>query len=486
MPPPTLQPQPPPADAPPPLYADRVRVYARNVQGTFRRLKWRVSWLLLGIYFLGPWLRWDRGPGVPDQALLLHIEGRRAYVLGLEFWPQEVYYLAGLLILGAVGLFAATAMFGRLWCGFTCPQTLWTDLFMWVERLIEGDRGQRIRVDRGPATPAKVARKAAKHGIWLVISLLTGLAFVWYFDDAWGVTLDILAGTAGPWVYATLIVLTSATYLLAGWAREQVCIYMCPWPRFQAAMFDEDSLIITYEAWRGETRAKAKKGESFTDRGHCVDCSACVQVCPTGIDIRDGDQMECIGCGLCIDACDNIMDRFGLPRGLIAYDSETNRLARARGEEARLRLFRPRTLGYGAVMAVVTAVMVFVMVNRSMLDVHVLRDRAPLFVTLSDGGIRNGYTLKVLNREPRTRVFALTARGLEAADLAVVGHQGRGSGPIEITGEPDSIGTFRVFVTLPRKAVEGKSMPLTFVLEERDTGETIEHQTIFAGPGAGR
>lgn len=464
------------------LYADRVRIYPARVTGPFRRFKWAALLVLLGIYYAAPWLRWDRGPGAPDQALLIDMPSRRAYLFSIEIWPQEIYYLTGLLIIGAVGLFLVTSLFGRVWCGYSCPQTVWTDLFMWVERRIEGDRNTRMRLDRGPWTVLKIMKKTAKHGVWIVISVLTGGAWVMYFTDAPTLVADIVRFDAS---FATLFFIglfTATTYLLGGIAREQVCTYMCPWPRFQAAMFDEDTLIVTYEAWRGEPRGKHKQGDSWENRGHCVDCLQCVNVCPTGIDIRNGNQLECIGCGLCIDACNRIMSRLDLPRGLIRLDTVSNQVARGRGETVPFRVARPRTIIYAALLLAVTGVMAFGLWTRSDLDVNLLRDRNPLFVTLSDGAIRNGYTLKIINRAHAGRVLVLTLEGIPAATFSVRG------GPSDVQQAAlavrrDRVEAYRVFVRAPRESLAGESTPLRFVLGESGTGgERSVQDSVFRGP----
>ncbi|HKO08839.1 MAG TPA: cytochrome c oxidase accessory protein CcoG, partial [Alphaproteobacteria bacterium] len=343
--------------APTPLYANRVKVYPMRIDGTFRRVKWAVLAFCLALYYLGPWLRWSRGPGAPDQALLIDLPGRRAYFLGIEIWPQEVYYLTGLLILAAIGLFLATSLLGRVWCGYACPQTVWTDLFMLVERLIEGDRTERMRLDRRPLSPRKAGRKLAKHAAWLLIAAATGGAWVFYFQDAPTALRQMTTFSASTETYFFFGLFTTTTYLLAGWAREQVCTYMCPWPRFQSAMLDEQSLIITYEAWRGEPRGSHKQGASWEGRGDCVDCLKCVAVCPTGIDIRDGQQLECIGCGLCIDACNTVMPAVGRPGDLITFDTLANQQGRAEGKAAVYRLLRPRTIIYATVLTAVSAIM---------------------------------------------------------------------------------------------------------------------------------
>lgn len=475
----------PTADAPgtpQPLYANRVKIQARKISGFWRTVKWWVLGLLLALYYIGPWIRWDRGPGAPDQALLIDMPGRRAYFFGLEIWPQEVYYLTGLLILGAIGLFLATALFGRVWCGFTCPQTVWTDLFMWVERLIEGDRNARIRLDKQPLNADKVLRKTLKHAAWLLIALATGGVWILYFNDAPSTIVAFVRGEAGAAVYGFTLLFTATTYLLAGWAREQVCIYMCPWPRFQSAMFDEDSLIVTYEAWRGEPRGGARKEQSFEGRGHCVDCGMCWQVCPTGVDIRKGQQMACIGCGLCIDACNSIMDRFGLPRELITYDSISNQVARETGAPTRLRLIRPRTIAYAVLLVFVAIVMAYSLLNRDRVDVNVIADRQPLFVRLSDGSIRNGFTVKILNMEREAKTFELSVVGLDGATMDIVGWPTSGLTTAMLPVAPDSIGSFKIYVKMDANRLAGQSTDFVFAVTDQATGNTAGHGSVFFGP----
>ncbi len=463
-----------------PLYAGRVEVYAKAIKGRFRTIKWAMLIVLLGIYYATPWLRWDRGPHAPDQAVLVDMANRRLYFFWIEIWPQEVYFLTGILILAAFGLFLATALFGRVWCGFACPQTVWTDLFMAVERWLEGDRNQRMRFDKAPWTTDKIVRRLAKHGIWLLIALATGGAWIMYFNDAPTVLWAFFTGQAGLAVYFFVALFTTTTYLLAGLAREQVCTYMCPWPRIQAGLLDQDSLVVTYEAWRGEPRGKHKKGEPWEGRGDCVDCNQCVAVCPMGIDIRDGMQLECIGCGLCIDACNGVMAKVGRPPELITYDSERNAQHRAAGIAPRYRLVRPRTVLYAIVFGLVAVIMLVALALRADSGVNILPDRNPLFVRLSDGSIRNGYTLKILNKTNAERTFRVTVAGLPA-DLATLG-QDEPSASVLLDAPPDGVGTHRLFVRLPPESVTAEQMEITLEVTDAATGATTRHTAIFRGP----
>ena len=304
----------PKAPAPASLYEKRKAVYPRQIDGRFRRLKWLIMAFTLGVYYITPWLRWDRGPWSPHQAVLIDLAHRRFYIFSIEIWPQEFYFVAGLLIMAGVGLFLVTSAVGRAWCGYACPQTVWTDLFQHVDRLIDGDRNAQIRLANGPWTAEKIAKRTLKFAIYLTVAFWTGGAWIMYFADAPTLTHDFWAGQAAPVAYVTVAVLTATTFVLGGFLREQVCIYMCPWPRIQTAMMDEKSLLVTYKDWRGEPRGSVKKAEKNPGAfGDCVDCNQCVAVCPTGIDIREGPQIGCITCALCIDACDKVMDQIGRP-----------------------------------------------------------------------------------------------------------------------------------------------------------------------------
>ena len=467
-----------------PLYITRIKVYPRAIKGLWRRVKWAALIGLLGIYYLVPWIRWDRGPNAPNQAVLIDLDGRRGWFFDIVIWPQEVYFVTGFLILASFGLFFATSLFGRVWCGFACPQTVWTDLFMLVERLIEGDRNDRMRLDRSPMSAFKAARKGLKHAAWLAIAAATGGAWVFYYVDAPTTVVKIFRGEASLEVYFCVGLLTATTYLLAGWAREQVCTYMCPWPRFQAAMLDEQSVIVTYQKWRGEPRGKHKAGASWDGRGDCVDCNLCVAVCPTGIDIRDGQQIECIGCGLCVDACNQTMDKVGRPRGLIRWDTLASQQAKEQGAGGvAWRPVRPRTLLYAALLVVVATVMLGAFWLRTDTELTVQRDRSPNFVRLSNGDIRNSYAVKILNKSRDEQRLQLVVAGLPGATVGFVGTEIQGDGAgTQLTVHPDSVGTFRIFLTVPAASAPSGSKAIEFIVGDKSDPKRATHDAVFIGP----
>ena len=464
-----------------PLYQGRVEVYAKSVKGQFRKIKWIALIVLLAIYYITPWIRFDRGANAPNQAVMVDMEFGRLYFFWIEIWPQEVYFLTGILILASFGLFLATALFGRVWCGFACPQTVWTDLYMMVERWIEGDRNQRIRFDKAPWTRDKIIRRGSKHAVWLAIAFWTGGAWIMYFSDAPTLVREFWTGQSSLAVYFFIFLFTATTYVLAGMAREQVCTYMCPWPRIQGALVDQDTMAVTYEAWRGEPRGSHKKGQSWDNRGHCVNCKQCVAVCPTGIDIRDGFQLECIGCGLCVDACNGVMAKVGLPPNLIAYDSERNQDLRAENKSPRYPIIRTRTVLYAAITVLVAAAMLITLALRKDTDVNVIPERNPLFVKLSDGSIRNAYTIKILNKENTERVYALTVESPLDASLNTIGDD-QPKTAIDLSAPPDGVGTHRIFLRLPPDQVTSDSMDLDLSLTDTETGSVRTFETIFRGP----
>jgi cytochrome c oxidase accessory protein FixG len=436
--------------------------------------------MTLGVYYLAPWIRWDRGASAPDQAILIDMPARRFYFFWIEIWPQEIYYLTGLLIIAAMTLFFFTSLFGRVWCGYMCPQTVWTDLFIALERLFEGDRNARIRLDRTPWSAGKVLRKAGKHASWLAVALATGGAWVFYFADAPTLLVRLVTLDAPVVAYIFIGILTFMTYMLGGHAREQVCIYMCPWPRIQGAMVDADTLTVSYRRYRGEPRGPHKSGQSWEGRGHCVDCNQCVAVCPVGIDIRDGAQFECISCALCVDACNAVMKRVGLPTGLIGYDTDNNMTRKARGEASRVTLMRIRTLVYATIIVGVGLFMLVTLATRSDLDVNLIRDRNPLFVTLSDGSVRNAYTLKLLNKRHADRALSVSVTGLASVDVRAVGGDDRM--PPVLTVGPDAVGSFRILVTAPAGVVASASEPIRFEITDVSDGGRFTHDTTFVGP----
>jgi cytochrome c oxidase accessory protein FixG len=467
------------------LYATRQKIYPRLAHGTFRLLKWLVMAVTLGIYYALPWLRWNRGPDLPDQAVLLDMVNNRFFFFFLEIWPQEFYFVTGLLILAALGLFLITSVAGRVWCGYSCPQTVWTDLMITIERFWQGDRNARIRLDKEPWSASKLAKKMMTHLSWMAVGLLTGGAMVFYFRDAPTLASELMTGTAPLVAYLFLGIFAATTYVLGGIAREQVCIYMCPWPRIQGAMTDRHTLLVSYRTERGEPRGPARKGPDGTvdwsHRGDCIDCSACVAVCPAGIDIRDGLQLECIQCALCIDACNEIMGKIGRPRGLIAYDTIADVEAKTAGRHEPLQLIRPRTLLYAGLFLLVGAIMVAGWLSRSVLEVNVLHDRTPPFVRLTDGSIRNGYTVKVLNKLHEPRSFDIGARELAGASVSAIGVAGDGS--IKVT--TDTLRELRLFVTLPRSEVVRTpvaSVPLELFVRDRDSGTEVRRRTSFQLP----
>lgn len=469
-----------------PLFAATKKVYPQSVSGPYRRAKWMILALCLGIYYLLPFLRWDRGPSLPNQAVLADLANARFYFFFIELWPQEVYYFTGLLIIASFVLFLMNAVAGRVWCGYLCPQTVWTDLFLAVERFFEGDRRERIKRDEGPWDVDKIWRKSAKHTVWLLIAWWTGGAWVLYFADAPTLVRQLASFEAPVTAYAFIAILTFTTYTLAGIMREQVCTYMCPWPRIQAALTDDEALNVTYRYDRGDPRVSLRQAERLRKlgdpAGDCVDCRQCVVVCPTGIDIRDGAQLDCIQCGLCIDACDNVMDKIGRPKGLIGYDTEDNVKRRIAGEKPVYRPLRLRTMTYAALILLVGGAMIYQLATRRTLELSVLHERAPLFVRLSDGSIRNAYTIRILNKRPHERPFALTVHGLPGLRIETVGVTATADLRPIVTVEPDSSREVRVLVTLPADSHPDKSQTITFSAADLFAGEVVTAQDHFIAP----
>ena len=438
----------------------------------------------LGIYYLTPWIRWDRGPNLPDQAVLVDIGGRRFFFFMIEIWPHEFYFVAGLLIMAGLGLFLFTSAAGRVWCGYACPQTVWTDLYILVERWVEGDRNARIRLHKQGWDLEKWRKRLVKWTAWLLIGLATGGAWVFYFTDAPTLLGDLFAGTAHPIAYGTIAVLTATTFVFGGFAREQICIYACPWPRIQAAMMDEDTLTIGYRDWRGEPRGK----QTVEGNGDCIDCMACVNVCPTGIDIRDGQQLACITCGLCIDACNDIMVKIDKPLNLISYmalTDETRERAGLPPKSVWKHILRPRTILYSVLWSGVGVMLVVALFLRQNIDVSVTPVRNPTHVVLSDGGVRNTYDMRLRNMQGEDRWFTFTANSPAMLVLSLEGQDGlRVLVPanetreqrLYLTAAPDSLGAIsaRTPVRLWISDEDGLVVP---------RAERVSHDTIFNGTG---
>jgi cytochrome c oxidase accessory protein FixG len=385
------------------LFAKREKIFPREVHGLFAALRIAAIIALLGIFYGLPWLSWDG-----RQSVLFDLPARKFYIFGLTFWPQDFLYLTFLLIIAAMALFFFTALAGRLWCGYACPQTVWTDTFLWIERLVEGDHRKQMRLDKAAMDARKVRIKATKHLLWIVFSLFTGFTFVSYFTPAKVLGHELLSLNLGPWEMFWMFFYGFATYGNAGWMREQVCIYMCPYARFQSAMFDDDTLVVSYDKQRGDPRGARR---SSTDHrrdglGDCINCTLCVQVCPTGIDIRNGLQYQCIGCSACIDACDDVMDKMNYPKGLVRYTTQ-NAL-----QGKTTRILRPRIFIYGFILLTLIAIFTHSVLTRVPLGLDVIRDRNQLYRE-TRGLIENVYTLKILNMDDHAHTYHLSVSGIE-------------------------------------------------------------------------
>lgn len=390
------------------LYAKREKVYPREVHGVFAALRVIAVVVLLGLFYGLCWLRWDG-----EQLLLFDLPERKFHVFGWTLFPQDFPYLAFMLIIAALSLFLFTALAGRLFCGYACPQTVWTEVFLWIERKVEGDRQKQMKLDRRPWTREKIFIKGTKHAIWIVFSLWTGFTFVGYFTPITELGTRLLAFNLGPWETFWIFFYGFATYGNAGWMREQVCIYMCPYARFQSAMFDRDTLIISYDKDRGEPRGSRKKSldHRAAGLGDCIDCTICVQVCPTGIDIREGLQYQCIACAACVDACDQVMERMNYPKGLIRYTTENA----VSGVPSRV--FRPRIFIYGVIVLGLAVALGVSLAMRTPLALDVIRDRNALYRETAQGLVENVYTLKIINMDDKRHSFRLSVRGIEGVEL---------------------------------------------------------------------
>jgi cytochrome c oxidase accessory protein FixG len=445
------------------LYEKRARIYPREVHGIFARLRVLAAVTLLGLYYGLPWLKLgDR------QAVLFDLPARKFHIFGLTFWPQDFIYLTLLMILAALTLFFFTTIAGRLWCGYACPQTVWTETFLWIERLVEGNRAQQIRLDKHPRRLNTIARKTLKHGLWIAFALWTGFTFTGYFTPIRDLALAVTSLSVSGWTLFWILFYSFATYGNAGWMREQVCLYMCPYARFQSAMFDRDTLIISYDQKRGEPRKRKPSRDG--SNGDCIDCTLCVQACPTGIDIRNGLQYECIGCAACIDACNEVMDKTGAPRGLIRYTTQ-NSLA---GVDTRI--LRPRVLLYGAVLLTLLGALLWSIGHRNPVAIDIIRDRQSLYREFDDGTIVNSYTLKILNKTERELQFALLASGLPQIQI--------NSDTNPVTVPAGAVQSLAVQVAVHYSKLVARSHVIGIEARSLDDPSlTAQHEASFLGPG---
>lgn len=448
------------------LYAERQKIYPRRVRGLFARLKMSSGLILLGIFYFFPWFQWSG-----RQAVLFDLPARKFYLFGFTFWPQDFIYLAVLLMIAALSLFFFTTLAGRLWCGFACPQTIWTDAFLWMERLVEGDRPQQMKLDKEPFSARKLRIKATKHTLWIVFALFTGFTFVGYFTPIRELVTDIVTFQLSSWGWFWLLFYGFATYGNAGWMREQICIYMCPYARFQSAMFDKDTLVVAYDEARGEPRGSRKKAEDPKEKGlgDCVNCTMCVQVCPTGIDIRDGLQYQCISCSACVDICNEVMDKMGYARGLISYTTEH----RLMGEKTHI--LRPRIVVYAAFLLVLTASVIYGILNLSRVELDVLRDRNSLYRETSNGLVENVYTLKLINKDDAPHTYKITAEGLEGLTVHFDGDK--------LEAPAASVLDVPLSLRIDPGVLKQRSNEITFTIEaEDDPSLKAESDARFLGP----
>ena len=400
------------------LYEKRRKVYARSVKGVFDNWRWIMVWVTQALFYGFCWMDWGG-----RQAVLFHLVERKFYIFGMVFWPQDAIYLAILLVISAYTLFLVTAIGGRLFCGYACPQTVYTEIFMWIERKVEGERPARMKLDAQPMTVRKFRLKLLKHLLWAVVAVWTGFTFVGYFTPIRELMAAVSTFTLGGWEIFWICFYSAFLYMMAGFMREQMCKYLCPYARFQGVMFDPDTLIISYDPERGEPRGPRRKnsGNEGPPLGDCIDCHICVQVCPTGIDIRQGLQLECIACAACIDACDEVMDKVNLPRGLIRYSTE-NALARHySARDILAHLMRPRTLLYAGILVVIVAATAWSLATRIPLKVDVIRDRAMLYREAEDEQIENVFRLHVMNTDEKPRRYSITVGGIDG--IVIVGEK---------------------------------------------------------------
>ena len=457
------------------LYAAHQKIYPRSVQGIFAKWRWGFVFLTQIIFYCLPWLEWGQ-----RQAVLFDLGVRRFYIFGIVLYPQDFIYLTGLLVISAFSLFLFTAIAGRLWCGYACPQTVYSEIFMWIERKVEGDRTARMRLDSQDMSLEKLVKKWYKHFLWIGLSIWTGFTFVGYFTPIRELGMEFFLGNMSSWEVFWVFFYGFATYGNAGFMREQVCKYMCPYARFQSSMFDKDTLIVTYDAERGEPRgARSKKADlASLSLGACVDCTLCVQVCPTGIDIRNGLQYECIGCGACADVCDTVMDKVGYPRGLVKYSTQHAMQNKWTASQTFKHIFRPRVLIYTGILLLVVSLLLGSLLTRKSFKVDVVRDRATLARIVSGGNIENVYRLQIMNAAEKRQHFKVTAEGLY--ELKVL------TDSEDLTVESTQSRWVSVRLQVPYDSAVPGSYPVRFTIEASDDNETghtqLEEKSVFLIP----
>ena len=453
------------------LYEKRRKVYARSVHGLFNNWRWIMVWLTQALFYGLCWMDWGG-----RQAVLFHLVERKFYIFGMVFWPQDAIYLAILLVISAYALFLVTAVGGRLFCGYACPQTVYTEIFMWIERKVEGERPARMKLDAQPMNPHKLRLKLLKHFLWAIVAVWTGFTFVGYFTPIRELMASVGAMSLGGWEIFWICFYSAFLYMMAGFMREQMCKYLCPYARFQGVMFDPDTLIISYDPERGEPRGPRRKNAAVDAQklGDCIDCHICVQVCPTGIDIRQGLQLECIACAACIDACDEVMDKVNLPRGLIRYSTE-NALARHySARDILAHLMRPRTLIYSAILLIIVAATAWSLATRIPLRVDVIRDRAMLYREADNEQIENVFSLHVMNTDERPRRYRIEVNGIEGA--SILGEQ-----IVEVPAASNK--NFLVVVTVKDGAAPKGSNKIMFDIRAADDDNiAVQEKTTFFMP----
>lgn len=448
------------------LYAKREKIHPKQVKGFFNNFRVASVWLLLGLYYIGPWLTWNG-----NQALLFDLPARKFHIFGLTLWPQDFIFLSLLLIIAALALFFFTSVAGRLWCGYACPQTVWTQAFVWVERLVEGDRNKQLKLEKQAWNFRKFRIKFIKHFLWLALALYTGYTFVGYFVPIKELSQDIISLSMTSWELFWVIFYSFATWGNAGALREQVCIYMCPYARFQSAMFDKDTLIIAYDEKRGESRGKRKKGDlSYKEQGlgDCIDCMQCVHVCPTGIDIRDGLQYECIACAACIDVCNEVMHKLEYPTNLIRYTTENT------DQGNKTKILRPKIIGYGVILIVLCLTFIFAVFNHTPLELDIIKDRNKLYVTDSNGLVENIYKLRVLNKAQTTHQYLIKIDGLENSQY---------QGPAMIEVQAGEAKTVPIRISIDPIHLQSSSQTIEITIEDtQDANLTVSEPARFIGP----